>query len=122
MAPFHLSGRRRALRLPQAIEIKLAHVFGAHALRRQCAQSAIQARIDLLLNQRLGNRELEVGDQCVEQPVRGFVLYVPLLIAGQVFAQFGGEVFEALVVAQLLGELVVQLGLDLFLDAFTSTS
>ena len=118
----HLGRSRGPLCGAQAIEIEIAHVFCSHSLGGQRPQSPIQPDVDLLLHQRLRNGKLETIDQRVEQPEGGLALHPPLLIVGHVFAQLLLEVRQALVLPQLLGELVVQFRLDFLLDALTSRS
>src|ERR1700680_3191888 len=49
----HFLHRLIPLPAPQAVQIHLLHVFRLHTLSRQRPQSAIQANIDLVLDQRL---------------------------------------------------------------------
>ncbi len=70
----------------QAGEVQLAHLLGLHSLCRQRAQAALQARVDLLLHQRLGNRERELLSQRGKEPVLGFGFHAAPLAVGQVLA------------------------------------
>ena len=100
----------------QAGKVQLAHLLGVHALRRQGAQAALQARVNLLLHQRLGNREGELLGQRGKQPVLGFAFNAAALAVGHVLANAVFQLGQSLVVAHFLGEVVVQLGHGALLD------
>ena len=100
----------------QAGEVELAHLLGLHSLGRQGAQAAFQARVHLVLHQRLGNRESEPFGERGKEPVFGFSLHVAALAVGEVLANAGLELGIAFVMAELLGEVVVQLGQRALLD------
>ena len=55
MIGLHFGHGAIALGAAQAAKIQLAHLFGIHALGGQRAQTAFQARINLVLHQRFGN-------------------------------------------------------------------
>src|SRR5215469_10647040 len=63
-----------ALAGPKTPEVELLHVLGAHALRSQRSQSAIQANIHLTVNQGFGNFEVIAADQFGKQLVFGVPL------------------------------------------------
>ena len=85
--PFTSFRAESLLRGAQAVEVELAHIFGAHALRASARSPRSSRASILLLHQRLGNREIELGDQRVDQPVLGFGFAAAALVAGQVLAQ-----------------------------------
>ena len=98
-------------------KIQLAHLVGVHPLSRKCAQTALQARIDLLLHQRLGNRKrIPLGER-LKKPILGFALHAAPLAKGKVLADAGFEVGIGLVIADLLGKVVIQLGQGALLDS-----
>ena len=98
----HLGHGAVALGGAQAGEVQLAHLLGVHALGRQGAQAALQARVDLLLHQRLGHRKRVALSQRGEEPVLGLALHAAALAAGHVLADAGLQLRHALVLAQLL--------------------
>src|SRR6202044_2694709 len=97
-------------------EVELTHCVGGHALLSERAQTTLQACVDLLLHEGLGNRELELRDELVEHLVAGLRLQRVLLALCYALAKLGFEVAPTLVVAELLGELIVALGIGLLLD------
>ena len=85
----HLGHGAVALGGAQAAKVQLAHLLGVHALGRQGAQAALQARVNLLLHQRLGNRKGEALDERGKEPVLGLAFHAAALAAGHVFADAG---------------------------------
>ena len=85
-------------------------------MRGERAKSAIEAGVDLLLNQRFGNDELEALDESIDQRVFGGVLELAALLRAGLFAQSRLEGIDGLEVSELFGEFVVEFGKDLALD------
>src|ERR1700722_3474991 len=112
----HFIDGRIMLRLAQTVEVELAHVFRTHALLRQGAQTAIEAGIHLLLHERLRNGELILCDQCLDNFVPRLAFKLAFLVACKMILQLLLEVFDAFVFAELFGEFVGQLRLNLLLD------
>ena len=100
----------------EAGEVELAHLFGLHSLCGEGAQATLEARVDLVLDERLGNREGETLGHRGEEMVLGFGFDAAALAGFEVIANALLEIGIALVVAELFGEIVVELGKNALLD------
>ncbi len=104
------------MRDAQTIEVELAHVVRAHALRGERAKSAVEASVNLLLHERFRHHELEALDESIHQRVFGGALKLAAFFRSGLFAQSRLEGVDGLEISQLLGELVVEFGEHLALD------
>src|SRR6185437_738964 len=114
----YFSERSLALSGAKPSKIHLAHVVGAHSLRREGTEAALQAGRYLPLQQRLGYRELIAFDQLLDQLIFGRVLHVMLFLGFDLLANASAQLIDALEIAQFPRKLVVQFWNLLFLDRF----
>ena len=92
--------------------------LGIDPLLRQGADTLLDAVLDLTIDERLGHREIVQVHQFLDELVLGFPLGLELPLGEQGLADGLPQFVHSPVVAQVLGEIVVQLGQFLAPDAF----
>ena len=115
----HVIHRAVPLAFPQRCPIQI-HAPGIHSLRCQLPDHALQPRIHLAFRQRVGNREIVLLDQRLQNLFAGFRA-LPLFARrfqffADLHAQLGHGGYAVGFSGQILGELIVEFGQLLFFD------